>query len=34
MNTNYGGKNYNESNKEIVKFFKEYKGLPDNIKHI
>ena len=32
MNINYGTKNYNEAFKEIVKFNKDYNGLPHNIK--
>ena len=32
MNINYGTNNYNEAFKEIVKFNKDYNGLPHNIK--
>ena len=32
MNINYGTNNYNEAFKEIVSFFKDYNGLPHNIK--
>ena len=32
MNINYGANNYNEAFREIVSFYKDYIGLPHNIK--
>ena len=31
-NINYGTDNYNEAYKEVVNFYKDYNGLPQNIK--